>query len=55
MLTERGGDAFDPASGGDHGVTGSQGRLGDVDAQSSACAGDEPYLLLGQLRCNSFC
>ena len=37
------------AGGGDHGMPGGQGGLGDVDAQAPACAGHEPYLLLGHL------
>ena len=55
VLSERVGDALGLAGGGDHGVAGGEGCLGDVDAQAAACAGDEPYLLLGHLRCTSFC
>ena len=49
VLSEGLGDALGLAGGGDHGVAGGQGCLGDVDAQAAACAGDEPYLLLGHL------
>ena len=34
------------AAGGDNGVAGAQGCLGDVDAQAPTSAGDEPNLLL---------
>ena len=33
------------AAGGDNGVAGGQGGLGDVDAQASTSAGDEPHFL----------
>ncbi len=46
VLAQRGRDVVGPACGGDHRVTGGQGRLGDVDAQTAASAGDEPNLLL---------
>ena len=55
VLAEGVGDALGLAGGGDHGVAGGQRCPGDVDAQASACAGDEPYLLLGHLGCTSFC
>jgi hypothetical protein len=42
-------DPLGVAAGGDHGVTGSQGGLGDVDAHPAPCAGDEPGLLVSHL------
>ena len=49
VLSEGIDDALGLAGGGDHGVAGGQGSLGDVDAQAASCAGHEPYLLLGHL------
>ena len=46
MCSERGGDLLGVAAGGDDGVTGGQGGLGDVDAHAAAGAGDEPNLLV---------
>jgi hypothetical protein len=46
VLAQRGRDVVGPACGDDHRVTGGQGRLGDVDAQTAASAGDEPNLFL---------
>ena len=42
MVAHRGRDLRSSAAGGDNGVAGGQGGLGDVDAQASASAGDEP-------------
>src|SRR6476661_8603819 len=36
-------------------MSGAQGRLGNVDSQAAACAGHEPNLLLGHLRCTPCC
>jgi hypothetical protein len=40
------GDGVGVAGGSDHGVTGGQGGLGDVDAHPAAGARDEPNLLV---------
>lgn len=47
--TQRLADAVGVAGGGHHGVSGSQCRPGDVDAQTSARAGHEPHVLFGHL------
>ena len=46
MLRSHGGDLLGVAAGGDDGVTGGQGRFGDVDAHAPTGSGDEPNLLL---------
>jgi Kef-type K+ transport system membrane component KefB len=46
VRAERGADPLGVASGGDDGVAGGQGGLGDVDAHAAAGAGDEPNLLV---------
>jgi hypothetical protein len=46
VCAEHEGDLLGVAAGGDDSVTGSQGRIGDVDAHAPAGAGDEPDLVL---------
>jgi hypothetical protein len=45
VVAHRSRDLRSIAAGGDNGVAGGQGGLGDVDAQASTSAGDEPNLL----------
>jgi len=45
VVTDRSRDLRSIATGGDNGVIGGQGGPGDVDAQASASAGDEPNFL----------
>jgi len=45
VVTNRSRDLRSITTGGDNGVAGSQGGLGDVDPQASASAGDEPNFL----------
>jgi hypothetical protein len=45
VVTDRSRDLCSIATGGDNSVAGGQGSLGDVDAQTSASAGDEPNFL----------
>ena len=46
VVSDRRRDLPGVAAGGDDGVAGGQCGLGDVDAQATACAGDEPNLLV---------
>ena len=46
VCSEHGGDLLGVAAGGDDGVTGSQGGLGDIDAHAATGAGDEPDIVL---------
>jgi ABC-2 type transport system permease protein len=46
VRSKRRADPLGVASGGDHGVTGTKGGLGDVDAHPAPRAGDEPHLLV---------
>ena len=46
VIAHCGRDLRSIAAGGDNGVAGAQGCLGDVDAQAPTSAGDEPNLLL---------
>jgi hypothetical protein len=45
VVAQRSRDLRSIAAGGDNVVPGGQGRLGDVDAQASTSAGDEPNFL----------
>ena len=47
VVADRRRDLRRVAAGGDDGVAGGQGGLGDVNAQATACAGDEPNLPVG--------
>ena len=46
MIAHRSRDLRSIAAGGDNGVAGAQGCLGDIDAQAATSAGDEPNVLL---------
>ena len=47
MDSDRGGNLRRVTAGGDNRVAGAQGGLDDVDTQTSASAGDEPYFSFG--------
>ena len=47
MVSHRGRDLRSITASGDNGVAGGQGSLGDVDAQASPSAGDEPNIFSG--------
>ena len=51
-LQRTGRDPARVATGGDHGVTCSKGRLGDIHAQAPACAGDEPNVFVVHAQCS---
>ena len=52
VVADRRRDLRGIAAGGDDGVAGGQGGLGDVDAQATARAGDEPNLLVSHAMCS---
>jgi hypothetical protein len=46
VVTDRRRDLSGVAAGGDYGVARVQGGLNDVNAKATACAGDEPNLVV---------